>query len=571
MPTPIQATKPPSHHSGKATTPDHTRVGSRLSRCGAALALFLAAIAANLGLLTPASAQTANNLVFLTTTETSSSLNITNSAKAAFQAEATAQGLNFIDGTGALSGTVPMPAIDDTTKVLVLVTYAKPITVNLDQIGAAMLNDPRLTVLLFIDNTPPNPGLFLPLLQATVPGWGLTQEPTTSLSPTAVLNTVSSTYANSPSFAGLPSITGNFYAPYNNVPTNNALYVDSTVTPTTPTTGNVYTIVIPQAESNNGQGACVFSTFDAGEFSGAAQSNAIAQAFVTAALDPNGPCAIQPTLTITKTADTTAALTPGGTVQYTITVTNTSVAADASAVQVSDPLPAGIASYTWACSGAACPNPNGSTPLNNETIATLPAGQSVTYLITATVAAAPPAVVTNTVSLTGTGFVCVDATGASQPCSAQANNPSDADMQGIAPASVSATVGNPVTVPFTCTNNGPDGAVNATCAVTGAPGGVTPVCTPAAPVAWLAVGSSIHCTVTFTPTSTNTVTLTVTAGTDSQDADPTNDAQSVDITPVAAQSAGLPAAPVPTLTDIVLIVLTLMLGVTAVAVHRRGR
>jgi hypothetical protein len=135
-----------------------------------------------------------------------------------------------------------------------------------------------------------------------------------------------------------------------------------------------------------------------------------------------------------------------------------------------------------------------------------------------------------------------------------------------------ATVGKPVSVPLTCTDNGPDDAVNATCAVTGAPAGAKTVCTPAVPVVWLAVDSSITCTVTFTPTSTDTLMLTATVGTDSQDADHTNDTESVDITPVAAQSARLgTATPVPTLGDIALIVLTILLGVSAVVVHRRGR
>jgi hypothetical protein len=252
-----------------------------------------------------------------------------------------------------------------------------------------------------------------------------------------------------------------------------------------------------------------------------------------------------------------------------VTVTNTGVA-DASAVQVSDPLPTGIASYTWTCSGTDCPNPNGPTPLNDETIATLPAGQSVTYLITATVDSTPPATVTNTVSLTGTGFVCVDASGATQPCTAQADNPSVADMQGTAPTTVSATVGTPVTVPLTCTNNGPNGAVNATCTVTGAPTGVTPVCSPAVPVTWLAVNSKITCTVTFTPTTTDTLTLTVTAGTDSQDPNHTNDTQSVDITPVAGQNAGLPGATqVPTLSQWALALLALLLAGAALMWRRR--
>ena len=534
-------------------------------------------MAANLGLLTPASAQATSNLVFLT----SDTSNIINTAKAAFQTEATARGLNFVDGTGLLAGSGTLP-VDANTKILVLFSYTTAISASsIAQLTSIFANNPGLEVIAFIDDgSVATVNNVWSSLQPIVPAsWTATVGPKRNATGTPLqLNTLSA-YATPSLLAALPSFSGTGYYSFLNVPTDDALYVDTTAGATaTPTTSNVYTLFLPHALSSGGQGACVFLTFDSSPFGveaniaslNPAQSNAIAHGFVSAGLDTNGACGIQPTLQVTKTADSTAALTPGGTVHYTITVTNTSPA-DASAVQVSDPLPAGIASYTWTCSDAACPNPSGSTPLNDETIAILSAGQSVTYLITATVDSAPPATVTNTVSLSGTGFVCVDATGTTQPCTAQADNPSVADMQGIAPASVSATVGKPVSVPLTCTNNGPDAAVNATCTVTGAPADAKTVCSPAVPVVSLAVNQSITCTVTFTPTTTDTLTLTVTAGTDSQDADHTNDAQSVDITPVAGQNAGLPATPVPTLTDIALIVLTLLLGLSALAVHRRGR
>src|SRR5205085_2262459 len=63
----------------------------------------------------------------------------------------------------------------------------------------------------------------------------------------------------------------------------------------------------------------------------------------------------------------------------------------------------------WTCSatgGAVCPNASGAGDLN-ETLATFPAGSTVTYTVTATVIATPPATVTNTATATPpSGGVC---------------------------------------------------------------------------------------------------------------------------------------------------------------------
>ncbi|MBN8885123.1 MAG: DUF11 domain-containing protein [Rudaea sp.] len=115
-----------------------------------------------------------------------------------------------------------------------------------------------------------------------------------------------------------------------------------------------------------------------------------------------------PQVSIVKNTSTTT-LTPGGTIVYTIVASNTG-SVSAAGTLVSDPIPAGIASQTWACSavtgGASCPNPSGSGALS-ETLAIFPAGSSVTYTVTATVVANPPAHVTNTASATPPiGSVC---------------------------------------------------------------------------------------------------------------------------------------------------------------------
>lgn len=131
-----------------------------------------------------------------------------------------------------------------------------------------------------------------------------------------------------------------------------------------------------------------------------------------------------PQISITKTSDATAPLTPGGTVTYTVTVTNAG-SADASNTLVSDPLPAGLASSTWTCAangGAICPNATGSGDVN-ETLATFPAGASVVYTIAAIVDALPPASIVNTASAMPASGVCLPGNTA-PPCTATASNAS---------------------------------------------------------------------------------------------------------------------------------------------------
>jgi len=109
-----------------------------------------------------------------------------------------------------------------------------------------------------------------------------------------------------------------------------------------------------------------------------------------------------PVLGLTKTSDSAAGAPQGGTVVYTVTATNSgSVAANGSVV--ADPLPANVASQTWACAAsgsAVCPNASGTGALS-ETIATWPAGGVLTYTVTAVLASPITAnTVSNTASVT---------------------------------------------------------------------------------------------------------------------------------------------------------------------------
>lgn len=123
--------------------------------------------------------------------------------------------------------------------------------------------------------------------------------------------------------------------------------------------------------------------------------------------------------------------TPGGTVGYTVTFTNPGATA-ADGAQIADPVPAGVASQTWTCvaaGGAVCPAASGSGPITGA-VATFPAGGSLTYTVTATLTAAPPATLTNVAQITPpAGGVC--AGGGAAPCTATASITAAAGAGGV--------------------------------------------------------------------------------------------------------------------------------------------
>jgi uncharacterized repeat protein (TIGR01451 family) len=127
-----------------------------------------------------------------------------------------------------------------------------------------------------------------------------------------------------------------------------------------------------------------------------------------------------PIIEISKTADSEEGLEPEETVTYTVILSNIGDET-ATDVTISDPLPDGIASGTWACaaSGATCPDTSGDMPLN-QTIASMPIGSTVTYTIEATATDTPPASVVNTASVSGP-FYCEGLV--EPPCTASVANP----------------------------------------------------------------------------------------------------------------------------------------------------
>ncbi|BCW93141.1 MAG: hypothetical protein KatS3mg007_1035 [Thermoanaerobaculum sp.] len=133
------------------------------------------------------------------------------------------------------------------------------------------------------------------------------------------------------------------------------------------------------------------------------------------------------------------------------------------------------------------------------------------------------------------GTATTDQRGVSRPQGSQCDAgafEAGADMQANAPSvPPSLGPGGSYSLAFSCTNNGPDAATNATCAVSVSAGAVSGVsCSPSVPVASLASGSTISCTSTFTApgsqgggdTPETGVTFTVTAGSATSDSNTTN-------------------------------------------------
>jgi uncharacterized repeat protein (TIGR01451 family) len=166
-----------------------------------------------------------------------------------------------------------------------------------------------------------------------------------------------------------------------------------------------------------------------------------------------------PQISVTKTSDATGAVTPGGTVTYTLTATNAG-SADAPNTLVSDTMPAGVVAANWTCAatgGAACPSLTGIGNVN-ETIATFPAGSSVVYTIVATVSATPPASITNTASVMPASGVCLPGNTA-PPCTAAASNASASQITVTKTADdASYSGGGTLSWTLTITNSGSSSA-----------------------------------------------------------------------------------------------------------------
>jgi uncharacterized repeat protein (TIGR01451 family) len=183
-----------------------------------------------------------------------------------------------------------------------------------------------------------------------------------------------------------------------------------------------------------------------GTFSAVTFVGAVPAAYSIAYLPVGAPTSVQliittpPVIAIAKTADASQVLA-GQTMHYTITVTNAG-ASDATGTTVSDAVPPGIASQTWTCTpagGAVCGASSGTGSIS-DTLTAFPVNASAVYAVTAIVASAPPATITNTASAAPpAGGQC--AGGSAPPCTASVS------VGAIVPVSqlqLGVTANNPV-------------------------------------------------------------------------------------------------------------------------------
>ncbi len=175
-----------------------------------------------------------------------------------------------------------------------------------------------------------------------------------------------------------------------------------------------------------------------------------------------------PTANITFAADLhiqkddgQAVYVPGGQVQYTIVAGN-SGPFGATGVTVSDPLPAGIATASWTCSGAGggvCGAASGTGAIN-DTAVSLPPNATVTYLLTMTVPAGYTGDLTNTATVTP-GPATND-TNMSNNTATDVDQPAVVDLAVTKSASPTTVVsGDVVSYTIVASNNGPIDLTNA--------------------------------------------------------------------------------------------------------------
>ena len=108
-----------------------------------------------------------------------------------------------------------------------------------------------------------------------------------------------------------------------------------------------------------------------------------------------------PALVTVETTTPRISAIAGQNVTMSFRVTNSGSGA-ADGTRIDNPVPPGLLSFAWACAaagGAVCPNASGTGPIG-ETVDTFPAGGSLTYIVTALVAASDSSAITNTVTVT---------------------------------------------------------------------------------------------------------------------------------------------------------------------------
>ncbi|MFL6282304.1 MAG: beta strand repeat-containing protein [Pyrinomonadaceae bacterium] len=218
-----------------------------------------------------------------------------------------------------------------------------------------------------------------------------------------------------------------------------------------------------------------------------------------------------PSITVTKTDGVTNTY-QGASLTYTVVVTNSGTYTVTATV--ADTIPAGLTGATWTCvasPGSSCAAASGSG--NIATSATLEAGDTATYTISATVTASS-GTIANTVTANPPAWI-TDASPANNTATDTDNVIAAADLSITKTTASTFTVGSNAVYTLTATNSGPQSAAGTITISDTLPTGLTYVSATGTGWACGAAGQVVTCTRAGPVTSGTTlpaVTLTVAVG-----------------------------------------------------------
>jgi uncharacterized repeat protein (TIGR01451 family) len=218
-----------------------------------------------------------------------------------------------------------------------------------------------------------------------------------------------------------------------------------------------------------------------------------------------------PSITVTKT-DGVATTYQGASLTYTVVVTNSGTYTVTATV--ADTIPAGLTGATWTCvasPGSSCAAASGSGNINTN--ATLEAGDTATYTISATVTASS-GTIANTVTANPPAWI-TDASPANNTATDTDNVIAAADLSITKTSASTFTVGSNAVYTLTATNSGPQSAAGTITVSDTLPAGLTYISATGTGWACSAAGQVVTCTRAGPVTSGTTlpaITLTVAVG-----------------------------------------------------------
>ncbi|MEO6192547.1 MAG: DUF11 domain-containing protein, partial [Thermoanaerobaculia bacterium] len=305
----------------------------------------------------------------------------------------------------------------------------------------------------------------------------------------------------------------------------------------------------------------------------------------------------QADLAITKTDGVTTA-TPGGSVTYTITASNAGPS-NATGATVADTFPASL-TCTWTCAGAGGGTCTAAGSGNLNDTVNLPSGGSVTYTASCAVSASATGTLTNTATVTAPAGVTDPTPGNNSATDSDTlSAPPGASLSGTKTAAGPFTPGSALVYTVVLTNSGtgtqgdnpgdeltdvlPAGLTLVSATATS---GVALATVPTRTVTWngsIPAGGSVTITINATIDANVAPGTTLSnQGTFNYDADGngTNEASGVTDSPAAGGSAdpttfqvqgGVTPPPIPTLDEVGLMLLALLLAMGGAVMLRRRR